>query len=307
MNEAPLVSAIITTHNRKKLLELAINSVFTQTYENIECIVVDDASTDNTKDYCSSLKNLIYIPIKKEDSKGGNYARNVGIMHAHGELIAFLDDDDEWFPEKIEKQVMLMMKNQDVGFVYCGRIIEKETSSGTTIIEDYPRISARGDMSQKILSRICCVTSEILVKRDLLLKVGCFDESIKFWQEYELTIRLFQITKIDYVNECLVKYRVYFSSSQKLSNKYDGWLESVNQVENKHANLYKSLPLFYRIIHKMRIFSEASVRIISSNNPNLIKRHILQVVLYKISVYPMKQVNRLFRKMKQLIVIRTYE
>ena len=191
---------------------------------------------------------------------------------------------------------MLMMKNQDVGFVYCGRIIEKETSSGTTIIEDYPRISARGDMSQKILSRICCVTSEILVKRDLLLKVGCFDESIKFWQEYELTIRLFQITKVDYVNECLVKYRASYVDSQRLTNKYNGWLEAVRKIENKHSNLYKTLPLYYRVIHRMRVFTESSARIILSQDPDLIKCHFWQIRLYKTLIYPAKTICKLLRK-----------
>lgn len=296
MNEMPLVSAIITTHNRKDLLKLAVESVFVQTYKNIECIVVDDASTDGTSDYCNSLKNIVYIPILKKDSKGGNYARNIGIKNAHGELIAFLDDDDEWFPEKIEKQVALFRDNPNVGFVYCGRIIEKVTPTETNVTKDYPRIAAKGDMHKKILSRICCVTSEILVKKDLLTKVGCFDESLRFWQEYELTIRLFQITKVDYVNECLVKYRVSAADSQRLSNKFDGWLEAVRKVESKHKDLYESLPLCYRFLHKMRIFSEGTIRIISSNNLELLKRHRLRVIAYYATIYPMKKLCKLIRR-----------
>ena len=99
-----LVSAIITTHNRKDLLKRAIDSVFAQTYPNIELIVVDDASNDGTSEMCDDNRiNYIFIP--KLESHGGNYARNLGIKASKGEYCAFLDDDDYWLPTKIEKQV----------------------------------------------------------------------------------------------------------------------------------------------------------------------------------------------------------
>ena len=103
------VSAIITTHNRLELLIKAINSVLNQTYENIELIIVDDNSTDGTRTYIQKLllenKDISYIYISPDDSKGGNYARNLGINAASGEYIAFLDDDDEWLVDKIQKQI----------------------------------------------------------------------------------------------------------------------------------------------------------------------------------------------------------
>ena len=104
----PLVSAVIITHNRKDLVQGAIASVLNQTYPNIELFVVDDASADGTKELLQKRAreegfNYIYIP--QAESKGGNHARNIGIQKSHGEYIAFLDDDDEWLPEKTEKQV----------------------------------------------------------------------------------------------------------------------------------------------------------------------------------------------------------
>ena len=89
-----LVSAIITTHNRLDLLPRAIDSVLSQSYKNIECVVVDDASTDETQNYCLNRSDIVYVRIEKEDSKGGNFARNQGILAAKGEILAFLDDDD---------------------------------------------------------------------------------------------------------------------------------------------------------------------------------------------------------------------
>lgn len=88
-----LVTAIITTHNRLELLKRAIESVYAQTYKCIELIVVDEASMDGTGDYCKKLP-LQYIFIPKAESRGGNYARNLGIKAAKGEYVAFLDEDD---------------------------------------------------------------------------------------------------------------------------------------------------------------------------------------------------------------------
>lgn len=289
-NSNLLVSAIITTHNRKKLLVKAIQSVLFQTYKNIECIVVDDASTDGTREYCESLSEITYIPIEQKDSKGGNYARNVGVESSHGEYIAFLDDDDEWLPDKIEKQMNLI--SSDVEFVYCGRLIEYIDNRGICVVKDYPKYGAKGDMSKKILSRIYCVTSEILVKRQLLIDVGLFDIDVKFWQEYELCIRLFQRTKVDFVNECLIKYRASNLDNNRLTNKYYGWLDAVHFIEKKHYLLYSELSNLSKLKHKLRLFSESSSRILKSNDRQLKRKYILQIILYYLTLFPVKTIRK---------------
>ena len=116
----PLVSVIIPTYNRKHLLKEALGSVFSQTYKNLQVIVVDDGSTDNTQDIISDFKDkrITYI---KQGHRGASSARNKGIENAKGEYTAFLDSDDRWLPTKIEKQ-MDVFKNSKVnpGVVYCG-------------------------------------------------------------------------------------------------------------------------------------------------------------------------------------------
>ena len=241
------VSAVIITHNRKHLVMRAINSVLEQSYPDIECIVVDDASSDGTIELLSHRDDIKYIYIPKEESRGGNYARNVGVGACNGTFVAFLDDDDYWLPTKIEKQVALI-KEKNCGVVYCGMRPEFVMLDGSVKFEDWlPSPDGRGDMSVKILNKIYLITSGMLVNKQLLLEIGGFDDNLKYWQEYELSIRLAQLTDFYPVDECLYVYRIDKKDTDRLSNKYDGWKDSVKYVHNKHNSLYKKLPLAIRI------------------------------------------------------------
>ena len=124
------VSCVIITHNRIDYLKRAVNSVVNQTYQNIEIFVVDDASDDGTEVYGEELKEkgITYIRIEKNESKGGNYARNIGIQYSSGDYVAFLDDDDYWLPDKIERQVNYATYHQNVGMIYGGLAYEYDNS-----------------------------------------------------------------------------------------------------------------------------------------------------------------------------------
>ena len=238
-----LVTAIVTTKTEKTFALKAVESVLNQTYPHIECIVVDDASDDGTEQalqpYIEHHKiNYIYIP--PEESAGGNHARNIGIQRAKGKYIAFLDDDDEWLPEKIAKQVKCI--DQEHQFVYCGRIHEKNedatTRKGENITDaKYPE----GDCSKIILIQSLSTSSAIMTTRQMLFEVGLFDENLKYWQDYELCIRLLQRTKAKLIRENLVLYRVIDGDKKRLSNQLEGWEQAVNQIYQKHMNLYARL------------------------------------------------------------------
>lgn len=243
----PMVSAVILTHNRKQLVMRAIDSVLSQTYPNMECIVVDDASADGTKELLSARKDIQYIYIPKEESKGGNYARNMGIKASKGEYVAFLDDDDCWLPTKIEKQVALI-EEKGCDLVYCGMRPEYMHADGTITYVDWPpREDGQGDMSKKILSRIYLITSGIMARKSLLDKVGGFDDRVRYWQEYELSIRLAQYTEFYAVEECLYLYRIDEQDKNKLTNKFDAWKGSAQYIHKKHRALYQQLPLAAKI------------------------------------------------------------
>lgn len=286
-----LVSAIITTHNRYNLLKRAVKSVFDQTYENIELIVVDDGSDDETKEWCLT-QNLKYIYIPKNESKGGNYARNLGIKHSKGEYVAFLDDDDYWLPEKISKQIELLIKC-DCELVHGGRRLEIINSDGSISFKNIlPYVGHGGDMSKRILQTICCTTSTICVKRKALIDVGLFDENLKFWQEYELTIRLAQRKPFFYVNEPVTVYRVDYSDSNRLTNKYNSWKEAVNYIRTKHIDLYNRQNKIEKFQTKILILNDAKKRAKSSKLYYTYYRLLLITNIIKICIAPIVRIKR---------------
>jgi len=115
------VSVVITTKNRINYFKKAINSVLSQTYENIEIIIVVDGSNDGTNDYLKKfLNNQNILIITNETSMGANYCRNLGIKNSKGDYLAFLDDDDFWDKDKLKKQVELIESDERIGIVSSG-------------------------------------------------------------------------------------------------------------------------------------------------------------------------------------------
>ena len=237
----PKVSAIIITHNRLEMVRKAYFSVVNQDYDNLEIIVVDDASTDGTKDFFESLgeQNTTYIYIPPENSKGGNFARNTGIKRSTGKYIAFLDDDDEWMSSKIRKQVKYLEKTDEVKAVSCLRTFEYNY---TAVYDEDPSLLPKStDLHEIIFECIPYTTSCLMIERKALLEAGCFDEQLKYWQEYDLLIRLAQITKIGRIDECLTLYRIVNTDKNRLTNKLEGWEDAVKYVNNKYASYISGL------------------------------------------------------------------
>ena len=182
--------------------------------------------------------NLQYIYIPKEESKGGNHARNTGILTAKGEYVALLDDDDYWLPTKIEKQVRLIEEKKS-GIVYCGRIKERHQDGNISTSVDIKNME--GDIRKEVLQMVPTTSSSMLINKDLLVKCGMFDEKLAFWQDYELLIRLSKYTCFYRVPEALTIYLVDVKDKDRISNKYFGWKKAVKYIKKKHQDLYRQL------------------------------------------------------------------
>jgi glycosyltransferase involved in cell wall biosynthesis len=136
----PVISVIIPTYNRAHLVGRAIRSVLAQTFQDWELIVVDDGSSDNTEEVVCSFQDPRICYISHEVNRGGSAARNTGIKVARGEYVSFLDSDDEWLPEKLEKQLACFRNTQmeQLGMVVCGRIDLDE--KGEKVTEKNPDV-----------------------------------------------------------------------------------------------------------------------------------------------------------------------
>ena len=193
----PLVSCVIPTYNRAEFVKRAIDSVLNQTYENIEVIVVDDGSQDNTREVVLSIKDKRVRYIRLHRNFGVSFARNIGIENSTGDFIAFLDSDDYFLPEKIEKQVELMLKDKRVGVCYTE--VYYEIEDGKLIYEESPR--ARGKIYEDIL-RVPkpIVLQTLVVRRDLIYNYNLrFDESMRAVGDVKFIVELSRIANFDFI------------------------------------------------------------------------------------------------------------
>jgi glycosyltransferase involved in cell wall biosynthesis len=181
--------------------------VLDQTFTDFDLVVVDDASDSSIADVLNSFPDERVRWIRHERRRGGAAARNTGIRNTTGELVAFLDDDDEWYPEKLARQVPVLLANPDIGAVYTGyEIVDRDT--GETRSEVLPLY--RGDLSSVLLrGNSVGPTSTILLRRKCFENTGMFDESLPAFQDYDLWIRLSRIYQFDYVHQSLFKYHVH--------------------------------------------------------------------------------------------------
>lgn len=190
----PKVSIIVTTYNRSQLLKRAILSALDQNYGNFDLHIVDDASCDETRQVAESVlaghEDRHYW--RHEERKGLSAARNTGIARSSGDYIAFLDDDDEWKPECIEKRVELLMnlnpnQREKLGVVYCGCEVHTGYERGTTY--NMPKIE--GDIKENICARgLSTIPSSCLFPRVVLERIGGYDETLFSSVDHDIWMNL---------------------------------------------------------------------------------------------------------------------
>jgi glycosyltransferase involved in cell wall biosynthesis len=198
------VSVIIPAYNKAEYTRRTVESVLAQTYPHIEIIVVDDGSKDQTPSVMAGYGNRIEYIYKANE--GACSARNEGIRRATGEYVAFLDCDDLYCVNKIQRCVEYLEKNMQFGFVY----------TAAYFIDEYDEIVGRYDnphsskgwiTSKLILDNFIC-NSTVLVKKCILQKEGLFDEKIFTPADWDMWLRLSEISQAGYIPEPLTKYRV---------------------------------------------------------------------------------------------------
>ena len=242
-NELPKISVIIPSYNREYCITKTIDSVLVQTYSNFEILVIDDGSTDNTKDLIlkrySEERRVIYI---YKDNGGVSSARNLGINKATGEFVCFLDSDDTWYPWKVDYQVKVMQEFPQVGMVWTD--MEAINPEGkrinpaylTTMYSNYDRFTRDqifqevvpikkvvgelpplfihrniyvGDIYSKMIMGNLVHTSTVMIRNAILRKVKKFDEDLKYTgEDYDFHLRTCRECQVAYIDVSSVRYQL---------------------------------------------------------------------------------------------------
>ncbi|GGL55938.1 glycosyltransferase family 2 protein [Halocalculus aciditolerans] len=185
----PLVSVVLPTHDRPELLRRAVETVTAQTYDRVELVVVDDRSERPAADVLAEVdtSGLEAVVCERHDrNRGGNAARNTGIRTAAGEFVAFLDDDDEWEPAKLERQVAAFEAGgPDIGVVYTGsRYVHRD---GERVLIDH----VHGDVTDALLAGANVAEfSALMVRASVIANAGLPEECLRSWQDREWLLRL---------------------------------------------------------------------------------------------------------------------
>ncbi len=199
------VSVIIPTYNRPQQTLAAITSVFQQTYTNWELLIIDDGSTDHSlvtlKKHCQSLLPEEKYTIIASSHKGVSYSRNLGIKTARYPWLAFLDSDDEWLPEKLEKQVSFLQKNQNFLWLHSE---EKWLRNGRYIKRKKIHQKKEGDVFQDCIQQCFIGPSTVIIAKAIFEKIGLFNENFPVCEDYELWLRIARNYPIGLINEELI-------------------------------------------------------------------------------------------------------
>ena len=252
------ISVVIPSYNRKEFLKRSIDSVINQTIKPFEIIVVDDGSTDGTESIIKG--HYDFVKFIKQKNKGVSAARNVGINVSIGEWICFLDSDDEWKKDKLEKQIIAVNSNPGYKFFHSNEIWIK---NGLRINQKKKHKKYGGDIFEKCLDMCRISPSSVMIDKTIFDEVGNFNEDLAVCEDYELWLRICD------------KYRVFFID-EPLIIKYGG----------HHGQLSYSI----ESIENQRI--KALEYLILGNLKRENKSYAIQMLLSKLNIYLQGLVKR---------------
>lgn len=244
----PKVSIIIPTYNSSRFLKRTIGSVLAQTFRDWELLIVDDCSKDSTRliveEYSKFDKRIKFF--KTETNSGGPATpKNIGVENARGEFIAFLDHDDEWFPEKLEKQLNVFKNSKDdnLGLVSCGANLINKKNKRFSI---YNPKKLKVGFPEILLRNPIYSNSSVLIRKSVIDVVGERDDKMKYSEDWDMWIRICKNNfKIEIMNDILFNYHFHDSNVTKAQKDSLLKVRDAEYVFNKHQDLYEK----YNYVH----------------------------------------------------------
>ena len=217
----PLVSVVIPTFNRAHILEEAVNSVIAQDYLHWELHIVDDGSTDGTRELVEQFRGDERIHYHWQENAGQATARNHGVSQARGDYIAFLDSDDRWLPHKLRVQVQCLVEDPQIDVIYGD--VERIDADGNRLPDrpTLPRYSGTVWRQLLVDNFIPLITS--MVRSETIKQAGGLDTSFRCADDYNLWLRLSATAVFKHLPDVVAQYRV---EGDRISNNLDGRYES---------------------------------------------------------------------------------
>ena len=246
------VSVIIPTYNRKHTLGRAIESIISQTIKPLEIIIVDDGSNDGTREWIK--EEYPFIKYLNQNNSGVSASRNRGIFSANGNWIAFLDSDDEWIPEKLERQLSILSSDKEAVFCHTNEIWIR---NGTRVNQMRKHQKYGGYIFEKCLDMCRISPSSSIIKKEVFDHIGYFDESLIVCEDYDLWLRIAAHYKILFLDQPLIK-------------KYGGHVDQLSRVK---GGIEK-----YRIQSLEKILSSESLEISQFNSAK-------EILIKKLNIY----------------------
>jgi len=240
MKNQELITVIVTTYKRDTEIVLrAVNSVIAQTYQNLEIIIVDDSPSSFEKraeveNAIAKIDDSRVNYVKHEYNLGACAARNTGIKISKGNFIAFLDDDDLWHFDKIEKQIDKILLSE-CGLVYCRYYIIDQRKNKKKI---YAEKFHEGNVFYQLLKvNFIGSTSFPLIRKECFQECGFFDETLKASQDYDMWLRISQKFLVDYIDQPLADYFIH--KGESISNNINNRIQGAKAINKKHSIFLK--------------------------------------------------------------------
>jgi len=319
MENVPRVSVVISTYNHAWCLDEAIRSILNQTFRDFELVVLDDGSTDGTAEILKKFQQDERLRCFFEIHNGASAARNKGIEKTHGQYVAFLDSDDIWLPNKLERQVSFLDEHQEIALVHGsvemidleGRFLPKETSRLQSL---YRKAQRRGEDYVGLSEAALIFSSAVLFRKECLDQAGYLDLELESLQDLDLYLRIaFQGGRIGFLGGSPVaRYRYRGSvdhtsparcrSYLKIFQKQITLLEKTNQASiypKAYKNFLLHMANFYYALGELGHAREFSLRAVRFNPKCFFQFSTVRNILMSfISV----RILRFFRDVKSAFV-----
>lgn len=244
--EKKLVSVILATHNGAAYIKQSIDSVLSQSYDQFELLIINDASTDTTENIVSAIRDTRIRYVANKNRLGLTKSLNKGISLTHGEYAARIDDDDVWCnKDKLALQVLFLKENPAVGLVgTSAEVVSSDMKKMYTL--QYPLRDEA--LRREMLLRNQFIHSSVVMRRAVLEDIGDYDESVLYAQDYELWLRIGSKYKLaNIMNICVqLRQRPHSVSSQKRLRQWISFVRSTFRYRKVYPSFYRYLSVYCR-------------------------------------------------------------